>query len=246
MSTITYYVLSALAVLITLTVHEYFHGYAAYKLGDPTAKSLGRLTLNPIHHLDPYGAICMVLFHFGWAKPVPINARYFKKPKRDFAITALAGPASNIAMALFSAFLYAVLLKLFSGMLFTSELIYSIVQNSEIFVYIFHRVNIGLALFNLIPIPPLDGSRLLCAILPTKLYFEIMKYERTIYYIFIGWLLVGGFISSFLLRIDFIAQNTLLASIARIFSLSNLLSDAIGALSDLIIKLFTSIPFLKV
>ena len=245
MSTVVYYILSALAVLITLSIHEYFHGYAAYKLGDPTAKSLGRLTLNPIKHLDPFGAICMVLFHFGWARPVPINARYFKNPKRDFAITALAGPVSNLTMSFISAFLYALLLKLFSGVSFSSELVYSIVQNTVNFIYIFHIVNIGIALFNLIPVPPLDGSRILCAVLPQKTYFAIMRYERTIYYVLIGWLLLGGYVSGFLLNIGFISNNAVLSAIARIFSLSNLLSDGIEALSEIMIKLFTSIPFLK-
>lgn len=246
MSTIVYYVLSALAVLITLSVHEYFHGYAAYKLGDPTAKSLGRLTLNPIKHLDPFGALCMVFFHFGWAKPVPINARYFKNPKRDFAITALAGPLSNLTLSFLAAFLYALTIKLFSGISVNNTFIYSLVQNTVSFIYIFHVVNIGIAIFNLIPIPPLDGSRLLCAVLPTKTYFAIMKYERTIYFVLIGWLFIGSYASSLLLSFDFMANNQVLSVFARILSLSGLLSDAIDGISNLFLKLFTSIPFLKV
>ena len=99
---IPYYLLSALAALIVLSIHEFSHGYAAYKLGDPTAKLMGRLSLNPIKHLDPIGAIMMVIFHIGWAKPVPINAANFKKPKRDFAISALAGPLSNMILAFFA------------------------------------------------------------------------------------------------------------------------------------------------
>ena len=102
MNQMVYYVLSALAVLLILTLHEYAHALTAYKLGDPTAKNMGRLTLNPIKHLDPFGAICMIFFHFGWAKPVPINARYFKNPKRDFALTARAGPLSNMFFAFIS------------------------------------------------------------------------------------------------------------------------------------------------
>ena len=96
---IPYYILTAIAVLISLTVHEYSHGLAAYKLGDTTARDMGRLTLNPIKHIDPIGALCLLFFHVGWAKPVPINARNFRHPKRDFAITALAGPVSNLIMA---------------------------------------------------------------------------------------------------------------------------------------------------
>ena len=90
--------------LITLTVHEVSHGYAAYKLGDPTARNFGRLSLNPLKHLDPIGTVSMLLFGFGWAKPVPINTRYFKKPRRDMALSALAGPASNLIMSFFSCF----------------------------------------------------------------------------------------------------------------------------------------------
>ena len=120
METVIYYLLSAIAALIALTVHEYCHGYAAYKLGDDTAKSFGRLTLNPLKHLDPYGAICMVLFHIGWAKPVPINARNFKNPKRDFAITAVAGPASNLILGFVSALIYLVVFACVKDMTFPS------------------------------------------------------------------------------------------------------------------------------
>ncbi|MBR3999619.1 MAG: site-2 protease family protein, partial [Clostridia bacterium] len=86
-------------VLIALTVHEVAHGYMAFRLGDPTARNLGRLTLNPLKHLDPIGTICMIFFHFGWARPVPVNSRYFKKPRRDMALTSAAGPVSNFIMA---------------------------------------------------------------------------------------------------------------------------------------------------
>ena len=109
-----YYILSALAALVALTVHEYSHAYAAYKLGDDTAKNFGRLTLNPIKHIDPLGAICMIFLRVGWAKPVPINMRNFKEPRRGFAITALAGPASNLVMAFASALLYCASFALFS------------------------------------------------------------------------------------------------------------------------------------
>ena len=117
MHNLIYYALSAVVVLITLTVHEYAHALAAYKMGDPTARNLGRLTLNPLKHLDPIGALCLLIFHFGWAKPVPINARNFKNPKRGFAISALAGPAINLIISFFSALIYLVLLRLFSLLL---------------------------------------------------------------------------------------------------------------------------------
>ena len=148
MDRLVYYLLSAVAALIALTVHEYCHGYAAYRLGDNTAKNMGRLTLNPIKHIDPYGAICMVLFHIGWAKPVPVNARNFKDPKKGFAITAAAGPASNLILGFFSALIYLVVFALVKDLTFTSKTFgYLLISNTLYFLYIFHSINIGLAIY---------------------------------------------------------------------------------------------------
>lgn len=236
---------SALAALITLTVHEYCHAYAAYKLGDPTAKNLGRLTLNPIKHIDPIGALCMVFFHFGWAKPVPINSRNFEKPRRDFAITALAGPLSNLILAIITAFIYLLSYTILRDVRFDSSFLLGLAQNTLDFLYIFHIVNVGIAIFNLIPVPPLDGSRILNIILPEKVYFGIMKYERVIYYVLLGWLLLGGAASRYLLSLPVIAANPTLSFIAEYISLSNILGAAIDGVSSLIFKLFRLIPFLN-
>ena len=244
--TIIYFVLSAFAVLITLTIHEYCHAYAAYKLGDPTAKYQGRLTLNPIKHLDPIGALCMLFFHIGWAKPVPINARYFKKPKRDFAIVAFAGPLSNLVVAVFSALIYLLLFALFREVEFSSSFTFALAKNTLLFFNVFHLVNLGIAIFNMIPVPPLDGSRVLNVILPAKTYFKIMKYERTIYYVMLGWLLLGDYVVSFLSSIPFIASNAVLSALIKIFSLSELLGIAIEALSNLIFDFWQLIPFLAI
>ena len=238
-------ILSALATLITLSIHEFFHAYAAYKLGDNTAKYMGRLTINPIKHLDPIGALCMVFFRFGWAKPVPIDPRNFKNPKRDFAISALAGPVSNLLVAFFSSFLYLLTYALLKDVSFPSNVALQIAQNSLDFLFIFHRINVGLAIFNLIPIPPLDGSRILNAVLPSRLYFKFMKYERTIYYVLIGWLFFGYIVSAALLSVPLVAASPVLSAIAKIFSLSDILSYVFSFVSELMLDFWSLIPFLK-
>ena len=244
MDRLVYYLLSAVAALIALTVHEYCHGYAAYKLGDNTAKNFGRLTLNPIKHIDPYGAICMVLFHVGWAKPVPVNARNFKDPKKGFAITAAAGPASNLILGFFSALIYLVVFALVRDLTFTSKTFgYILISNTLSFLYIFHSINIGLGLFNLLPIPPFDGSRLLNVFLPPKTYFAIMKYERQIYIGVLVWLLLGNYVAGFIRNI---VGGGILYWLAGIFSLSGMLSTVIGWVSDLMMGFWQLIPFLKI
>lgn len=170
-------------VLIAITFHEVAHGYAANKLGDPTAASMGRLTLNPLKHLDPLGALCMLFFHFGWAKPVPINSRYFKKPRRDIAIVALAGPVMNILLAFAGLLLYRILyaIILATGALVTgSAFAAQALSLTLTFLSYFFSLNASFAVFNLIPIPPLDGSRILFIILPPKIYWKLMQYERYI------------------------------------------------------------------
>ena len=172
--------LSLPIIFLIISVHETAHGYVAYKLGDPTAKNLGRLTLNPLKHIDPFGFAAMVLVGYGWATPVPINTRHFKNPRREMALTGAAGPVSNLLLAL----IFAVLLKLsftFLPMLLsateTNIMIYSILTS---FLSKGVYLNIAFAVFNLLPIPPFDGSRMLYVFLPPKFYFGIMKYERYI------------------------------------------------------------------
>ena len=167
-------------VLFALTVHEVSHGYMAYRLGDPTARNMGRLTLNPLKHLDPVGALCMVLFHFGWARPVPINARYFKKPRRDTALTAAAGPISNFIMAFLGLLVQEILLAVFIRHPASSQFVYNLQYAALTLFSYFHVLNLSLGMFNLIPVPPLDGSRIFLTFLPAKYYFGIMQYERYI------------------------------------------------------------------
>ena len=236
-------ILSAMAALIALTLHEFAHGYVAYKLGDDTAKSQGRLSLNPLKHLDPFGVICMVLFHFGWAKPVPIDPRNFKKPRAGFAITALAGPATNIIVAFFTAFFYLLCFNLFKDT--TDPFINNLQINTLLFLLYFFSINIGLGIFNLIPVPPFDGSRILNIVLPRKWYFKVMKYERKIYFGVLAWLFLGDYVYSALLSVPFIYRSDLLRSIAKIFSLSDILSGAINSIANAILNFWRLIPFLS-
>ncbi len=161
-----------LMVIIVLPIHECAHGWVANKLGDPTAKNEGRLTLNPIKHLDPIGSIALVLTGFGWAKPVPVNAFYFKNRKAGMAITAAAGPVSNLLMAYIAYLLYKLGWYFFPDVAVLNMLLYAF--------SIIAQVSVTLAVFNLIPVPPLDGSRILGYFLPERIYFQIMQYERYI------------------------------------------------------------------
>ncbi len=151
-------VLLVVPVLFSITVHEVCHGYAAYMLGDPTAKLAGRLTLNPIKHIDIVGMLVLFITRMiGWAKPVPVDPRYFKNPRKDMMWVSLAGPASNLVLA----FLFALVFKLVGGLLAASYL-YPLAYMIQITI----MINVGLAIFNLIPIPPLDGSHILEGLLP--------------------------------------------------------------------------------
>ena len=162
------------AVLICIMIHEVSHGLAAYLLGDPTAKAQHRLSFNPLRHIDPFGALMMLLVGFGWAKPVPVDMRYFKKPKAGMAITALAGPFSNFVLA-YVAFLIAYLVLGVAAV--TGALASSLVQGILDFCSLIASLSIGLGVFNLIPFPPLDGSKVVGAFLPDRIYYKILRYE---------------------------------------------------------------------
>ena len=169
-------------ILFALSLHETAHGYVAYKCGDYTAHNLGRLTLNPFKHIDPIGFLCMFALGFGWAKPVPINTRNFRNPKRGMALTALAGPAANAIVGLISAVLYGFCIALHAYLTYRGVSSFALTCMSytcDLFC-LSALYNFLFMAFNLIPVPPFDGSRIALAFLPTKTYFGLMKYERQI------------------------------------------------------------------
>ena len=181
------------AILISLSFHEFFHAYISYRHGDPTARNMGRLSLNPLKHLDPLGTLMLLIsmrsgFGFGWAKPVPINPTYYKNHKRGIVMVSLAGPASNLLLAFIFSFPMAYIALthgLTASQIYNSSLGFFISEFSAQSVIFnisryFYMINIGLAVFNIIPIPPLDGSKILTAVLPENIYYKLMRYENYI------------------------------------------------------------------
>ena len=179
---------SLVIIFLVSPLHELSHGFVANKLGDPTAKNMGRLTFNPIAHIDVVGAALIVFFGFGWAKPVPVNPNNFRNPKRDMAITALAGPVSNLIAALIGGIIYNIVYVILvsTGFIFSSEIGYTVSQFILIFINQYIGINIVLAVFNLIPFPPLDGSRIIGLILPDSAMDFIYRYERVFFMILIA------------------------------------------------------------
>ena len=171
--------------LFCITFHEMCHGLTAYFLGDPTAKRAGRLSLNPLKHVDIFGLVMLATVRFGWAKPVPVDMRRFKNPKLGMAITALAGPVSNLILAAVAMMLYAV------AEFYTQYLQSEFCSYISLFFLYTTLMSIGLAVFNFLPVPPLDGSKILFAVLPDVWYLKLMRYERYGSLALMGLLLLG-------------------------------------------------------
>lgn len=171
-------------IVFALSIHETAHGFAAWKCGDNTAYNLGRLTLNPIKHIDPLGTLAMLVFGFGWAKPVPVNTRNFRNHKRGMAITAAAGPLANLLVGLISIvfFSFFATFRIFLAAKGASAFWINCIGWLATFASIGAQINLVFAFFNLIPIPPFDGSRIAYVFLPAKTYFKVMRYEREIMY----------------------------------------------------------------
>lgn len=184
-SVLTNMLMRVIPALLCITLHELSHGYIAWRLGDNTARDAGRLTLNPIRHIDPMGLLMMLVFRFGWAKPVPVNMFRFQNPKRGMAITALAGPVSNLLICIVFLFLYGLLyipLGVRSALGSAGGSILEMTYTTAV-------LSLGMGVFNLLPIPPLDGSKVLYSVLSDEAYLRLMRYER--YGIIVLWVLVA-------------------------------------------------------
>lgn len=174
------YLLRAVVMLIALPFHESAHALVSHWLGDDTAKNAGRLSMNPLRHFEPWGALCMVVGGIGWAKPVGVNVRNYKNPKVGMAVSAAAGPLSNLLLAWLSMILYKLLW--YSG----AEVRYLL-----FFFQLMVSMNVSLAVFNLLPVPPFDGSRIALLFLPQKYYFRAMRYERYVMLLVLGLVFLG-------------------------------------------------------
>lgn len=202
-------ILLAPPLLFALTIHEFAHGYVAFTLGDPTAKAGGRLTLNPLKHLDPIGTIAFFLINFGWAKPVPVNPYYFKNPRKDMLWVALAGPATNLVIAVISAIVIK-LVVLMASILPLTNITFAIMYPIQQMLVASVWINLVLCIFNFLPIPPLDGSRILAGLLPDHLARSYASLERYGFIILIL-LMLTNTISRLIMPIIVFAKNLLLS-----------------------------------
>jgi len=193
--------------LLALTIHEFAHAWVANRLGDPTARLQGRLTLNPLSHLDPLGTLAIVLIGFGWAKPVPVDSRYLARPRRDMMLIAAAGPASNIVMATAGAFFFSTIPWTGWGVEWAW-----LIKPLMVMIYITVGANVVLAVFNLLPIPPLDGSRVLSGLLPLR---HAISYSRLEPYG--GLIIFLLFITGVMNPVFGVAQHTLTRALFRMW-----------------------------
>ena len=186
-SVLTGMLFSIIPAFLCIVIHEMSHGFAAYLLGDETAKSQGRLSFNPLRHIDPFGLVMLVVFRFGWAKPVSVDMRNFKNPKRGMALTALAGPVSNLLLAGLLMAVYGFFWKSLLGAGETGAAVANLLVTTT-------YLSLGLGVFNMLPVPPLDGSKVLFALLPNETYYKLMRYERYGMIILFA-LMASGFLS---------------------------------------------------
>ncbi len=202
------FIVLAPAILLALTVHEFAHGYVAYRLGDPTAKSMGRLTLNPLKHLDPLGTLAFFIIKIGWAKPVPVNPNYFKNPRKDMLWVALAGPVVNLILAVISAIAVKAVWFLAATLPYSS-IAEAILVPLNMVLMASVWINLVLCIFNFLPIPPLDGSKILAGILPPDLARSYASVERYGFVIILV-LAFSGLLSKMIMPVIAFARNILI------------------------------------
>ena len=192
----SFFIILIPVILFSLTIHEYAHALVAYRLGDDTAKRQGRLSLNPLVHLDLLGTLLLFIVHFGWAKPVPVDPRNFRNPKKDMLLVALAGPVSNILTAIAAAVILKAVFENFAAIPLGSGVDVA-VRMLVWFIYI----GIVLAVFNMIPVPPLDGSRVLYGLLPDSLAYRYARFETYGIFILFAFFLFGGQFLGYFIRV---------------------------------------------
>ncbi len=216
-STLINILISVAITLVALSGHEFAHGWVSSKLGDPTPRNQGRLTLNPLAHLDPIGTIMMILFHFGWAKPVQVNPMYYKDRKKGMALTALAGPAANLIMAFFAMVIYMLIIVLAYNKGWSMEYgtgLYYVGYALQLFA----SSNICLMVFNLIPIPPLDGAKIFGVLLPDNYYYKMLRYEKYVM-ILLMVLCITGVFSRFISVCSSYVLSGMIRLILRVFGI---------------------------
>jgi len=205
-------------LLIALPFHEWAHAYVAYRLGDPTAKDAGRLTLNPFRHLDPFGTLMMLVANVGWARPVPVNSGYFRDRRKGMILVALAGPFSNLLLAFLFTVIWGLMVKLaVIGVIpVESEAAITVISWLQVFFRFCVLVNISLAVFNMIPVPPLDGSRLISSFIPEESYYRFARYEQ---YIGIAFLALVIFVPNALSSVIRLVADPIYESMLTVVSL---------------------------
>lgn len=206
------------AIFLAITVHEYAHGWTAYRCGDPTAKIAGRLTLNPLAHLDIIGALCLLLFRFGWAKPVPVNFSMLKNPKRDMIFVSIAGIAANLLIAIISALIVRIMMQFIPNIEFGgfAAIADKILRPVLLMLGMSVGINLALAIFNILPVPPLDGSKILMALLPYQSAYQYAKLEKYGFIILMV-LMVTGIIQIIMLPILIFLLKIFLGPYSNIF-----------------------------